>query len=74
MWKYESPIGNMYILIHPGTSRYTVKFNNQYFGSYSTPQKAAGDVACFCIGYDDWDSLDGSISDYPSDLSDWERL
>lgn len=70
MWYYHSPIGLMKIS-RTNSGRFILEILDEQF-SYSSPQAAASDVYCHVTGCYEWDSLDGSVSDVPSDIRYWE--
>mgnify|MGYP007121849932 CR=1 FL=1 len=72
MWKYESPIGPLYIK-RLNNSRYGLLFNNIIWESSHSPQAEADNVYMHCTGCSTWDMLDGQVFDVPTDLSEWER-
>ena len=72
MWKYESPIGPLYIK-QLSNGRYGLLFNGSIWESSHSPQAEADNVYMHCTGCSEWDSLDGKVPDVPADLSEWER-
>ncbi len=72
MWKYESPIGTLYIK-RLDDGRYGFLYDDTVWESCSSPQAEADNVYLHCTGCYDWDRLDGQIDDAPTDLSEWER-
>lgn len=72
MWKYDSPIGPIYIKYFPKEKMYGMVYNNVCWEGCSTPQAEANNVYMHCTGCPDWDLLDGEVEDAPSDLSEWE--
>lgn len=70
MWIYNSPIGLM--MIRPKEGRYLLWIKNELCGSYSSPAKAADDVASFTTGCFEWDHLAYRISNYPADITEWD--
>lgn len=72
MWIYDSPIGSLCIK-QISNNRYAFMLSETTYGFYATPNKAADDVASFCTGCFEWDTLCGTI-DYPEDLSEWKWL
>lgn len=72
MWKYKSPIGVLYIR-RLSNGRYGLIYNDIVWESCSTPQAEADNVYMQCTGCSDWDMLNISSSDIPSDLSEWEH-
>lgn len=73
MWKYDSPIGPLYIK-EIKNKRYGLLYNGIIFESCNTPQAEADNVYMHCTGCWEWDSLDGTVSNAPRDLSEWEEL
>ena len=73
MWVYHSPIGNIFIKqLSDGT--YGMEYNGTIWESAKTPQIEADNVFCHVTGCSEWDSLDGTILDTPTDLSEWEYI
>ena len=72
MWKYESPIGTMFIKFVNG--KYGLFFNDELYGTWHSPSAAADDVYHHITGCEEWDSLDGLLPYEPSDLSEWEEF
>lgn len=68
MWYYT--VNDKTVFIIPNNGRYIIKFDNEFCGSYHSPEAAADDVSNFIIGNYEWDKLDGTVS-VPSDLSEW---
>lgn len=73
MWKYESPIGSLYIKALEN-KRYGLFYNEILIESSDSPQAEADNVYMHCTGLWEWDSLDGTVFDVPNDLSEWERI
>lgn len=73
MWKYRSPIGNIYIKYIPSEQKYGMFYNDTCWEACDTPGAEADNVYLHCTGCHDWDKLDGTVSDCPSNLSDWEK-
>ena len=71
MWTYESH--GLFMEIYEKDHRFVLRISDAIYGSYSSPEQAADDVAVFSTGCYDWDQYDGKITDYPSDLSEWNR-
>lgn len=70
MWKYESPIGTLYIQkLEDG--RYGLLYKGTIWESCPTPQQEASNVYMHCTGCSEWDALDGKIPNVPNDLSKW---
>lgn len=73
MWKYESPIGTMYI--KPlNNGRYGLLYNGTVWESCPTPQAEADNVYMQSTGCSEWDLYDASNDNVPSDLSQWEVI
>lgn len=72
MWCYNSPIGVIKILLR-FDNRYVIEINEEIYGSYPSPQSAADDVYNHATGCYEWDSLDGSIFDVPSEIDEWAK-
>ncbi len=71
MWKYESPIGTLYIKrLNDGS--YGLVYNGTVWESSQSPQAEANNVYVHSTGCYDWDQLDGQIPDVPTDLNEWE--
>lgn len=73
MWKYDSPIGSLYIK-RLNNGRYGLIYDNTVWESSSTPQAEADNVYMHCTGCYDWDSLDGQVPDVPSSLNEWDVI
>ncbi len=71
MWKYESPIGPLYIKRLPD-GLYGLVYNSTVWEACDTPQAEADNVYMHCTGCYDWDRLDGQVPDAPTDLSEWD--
>lgn len=73
MWKYESPIGPLYIQKLPN-GRYGFIYDGTVWESCHTPQAEVDNIVMQCTGCNDWDLLDISEISIPSDLLEWELL
>ncbi len=73
MWKYNSPIGPLYIKYIPSDRTYGFFYNNVCWEASTSPEAEADNIYMHCTGCYDWDSLDGKVPDCPTDLSEWER-
>lgn len=71
MWKYDSPIGPLYIK-RLSDGRYGLIYNETVWESCHSPQAEADNVYMHCTGCHEWDQLDGKVPDVPTDLSEWE--
>ena len=69
MWKYESPIGMLYIKYVPSKQRYGFFFDDTCYECCNTPQEEADNVYMRCTGCYEWDSADDP--NCPADLSGW---
>lgn len=73
MYQYKSPVGTFWIKPQPGKPGFfLLGIDDEALGSYGSAVSAADDVACHATGFHDWDRRGGV--DFPSDLSEWERL
>lgn len=72
MWRYNSPIGTLYIK-RLSDGRYGLVYDGTVWESCDTPQAEADNVLMQCTGCSDWDMFDTSNIDVPNDLSEWER-
>lgn len=73
MWRYKSPIGSLYIK-KLNNGLYGFLYNGTILEACPTPQIEADNIYMHCTGCSDWDSLDGKVSDVPTDLSEWEVI
>lgn len=73
MWYYESPIGTLYIKRQTNGS-YGLEYDETVWEACPTPEAEADNVRAFCTNCSDWDSMEGSVNDYPNDLSEWSYL
>lgn len=73
MWKYNSPIGTLYIKHIPSERLYGFFYDGICWEACDTPQAEADNIYMHCTGCNDWDSLDGKVFDCPTDLSGWEK-
>lgn len=73
MWRYKSPIGNIYI-IKLNDGRYGMVYKDVVWESCPTPEQEADNIYMQCTGCFDWDLCDVSRFNVPSDLSDWELI
>lgn len=74
LWKYNSPIGTMYIKYLPNEQRHGLFYKNVCWETCDTPQAEADNVYMHCIGCFQWDILAGRVPNCPTDLSGWEKL
>lgn len=74
MFQYKSPIGIMYIYLDNNTNSFALRINNTIYGHYHSAAAAADDVYCHVTGCFDWDNLDGTILDAPTDLYEWDKI
>lgn len=61
MWKYNSPIGTIYIRYLPDKDRYGLFYDGICWESCTTPEQEAGNVYAHSTGCYDWDILDGTV-------------
>lgn len=73
MWKYESPIGNIYIQKLPD-GLFGMVFNNVVWEACDTAQTEADNIFMQCTGCSQWDMCDTSHAMVPHDLSEWEKV
>ena len=73
MWIYNSSIGTMKIYQNPRTGRFIIQIKDEQYGGYHSAVAAADDVYCHATGCYEWDCLDGSLLDVPTDIYEWER-
>lgn len=72
MWKYDSPIGSLYIK-RLNDGRYGFIYDGTVWESSDSPQAEADNIYMQCTGCSKWDMLDISNINIPNDLSEWER-
>ena len=73
MWKYDSPIGTLYIKKLPN-GRFGLIYNGIVWESSHSPQAEADNVYSHCTGCAEWDMLDGTVFNVPTDLSEWIKI
>ncbi|MCI8604977.1 MAG: hypothetical protein HFE79_12685 [Ruminiclostridium sp.] len=73
MWRYKSPIGNIYIK-RLSDGSYGMEHNGTVWEACDTPQAEADNVYMKCTGCSDWDLLDTSKVNVTRDLSEWEEI
>lgn len=73
VWKYLSTIGPIYIKYIPALNRYGMFYDGECWETCPTPQAEADNVYMHCTGCYEWDKLDGTVLDCPTDLSGWEK-
>lgn len=73
MWRYKSPIGNIYIK-RLSDGSYGMIYNETVWETCDTPQAEADNVYMHATGCNAWDLLDTSGINVPNDLSEWERI
>lgn len=71
MWKYDSPIGPLYIK-HLTDGLYGLEYDGTIWEECDTPQAEADNVYMQCTGCSDWDLFNASNTDIPTDLSEWD--
>ena len=72
MYIYKSPIGTFKIKEYYG--RWQLWFEEEVYGEYESAVAAANNVYLHVTGCDEWDELDGQISDEPTDIAKWESM
>ena len=72
MWKYKSPIGNIFIR-RLSDGSYGMVFNGTVWESCDTPQEAADNVYMQETGCSEWDMYNTANIIVPAELSKWER-
>ncbi len=73
MWKYDSPIGTLYIKYLPNEKLYGFYFDGTCWEYCDTPQAEANNVYLHCTGCTEWDRLLGQVPDCPDNLSGWTQ-
>ena len=73
MWKYNSPIGPIYIQYIPNERQYGMFFKGICWESCDSPEAEASNVFMQCTGCPEWDVFDASNTIVPNDLSQWEH-
>ena len=73
MWRYKSPIGNIYIKRLPN-GRYGMEYDNVIWESCDTPQAEADNVYMQCTGCSQWDLFRTKGINVPRSLDDWEKI
>ncbi len=70
---YKTRVGTFWIKPQPGwPGRFWLGIDDTALGSYASALMAADDMYMHATGWEDWDSLKGSV-DGPTDLSEWHR-
>lgn len=70
MYYYDSPIGKMYIR-QESNGKYSLNICDTLYGYYPNAISAADDVYVHVTGCYAWDSLDCTIDDVPTDITEW---
>ncbi|RDY30321.1 hypothetical protein [Lachnotalea glycerini] len=71
MYYYNSPVGKMSIYQN-SSGKYLLNICDIVYGHYVNAVAAADDVYMHVTGCYDWDSLDGSIEDVPTNIKEWD--
>jgi hypothetical protein len=71
---YRSPAGVFYIRFNTSLQKWDLGIGNEIFGNYITTIAAADDVYCQATGCYQWDMLDITEIDVPTDIYEWERI
>lgn len=77
MWKYDSPIGELFIAYVAKEKGYFIAINGEYCGKYESVVAAADDVYTFSTGCDEWDKhCDESrfADNVPSSIHEWVKV
>ncbi|MEH6945429.1 hypothetical protein [Bacillus sp. JJ722] len=74
MFTYFSCIGVMKIYLDQYKHQFALSINDTVYGYYHSAGKAADDVYCHVTGCYDWDLLEGTINDVPTNLYEWQPL
>lgn len=74
LYRYQSPVGIMLIYFDPSHRKYALQIGNTVYELHDSAQSAADNVYMHVTGCFKWDSLDGSVLDAPTDLSEWEPI
>lgn len=72
MYIYKSPVGIIKII--KVNNRYNLVIENTVYGSYNSAVAAADDVYNQTTGYYEFDALDYSEVDIPTDIYEWEKI
>ena len=70
MWVYNSPIGQLRI-VRTADGKYGLLYAGTIWEACDTAQQEADNVYCHVTGCDEWDNLDGTISDCPQSIEEW---
>jgi hypothetical protein len=70
---YKSSVGVFYIRYNPSLAKWDLGMNDEVYGNYMTTI-AADDVYCQSTGCNQWDMLDITKIDAPTDIYEWERI
>ena len=57
-----------------GHARYELWLEEEMLGSYESPESAALDVSAFNTGFNEWDTLENEVTNYPQDLTQWAKV
>jgi hypothetical protein len=63
----------MVIKYEPRSKTYNLIINNVFYGSHDSAVAAADNVYCHVTSCHDWDILDSSILDVPTDIYQWKK-
>ena len=72
MWKYDSPIGTLYIKYIPSEHLYGLYYDGICWEACDTPQAEADNVFMHCTGCSEWD-LTKDVPDCPTNISEWDQ-
>ncbi len=69
-WVYHSPIGDI-LIKQLENGRFGMIYDDVIWESCHSPEAEADNVYLHCTSCDEWDRLDGEVTDAPHDLSEW---
>ena len=72
LYIYKSPVGIIKII--KSNNRYNLVIDKTVYGSYNSAVAAADDVYTQTTGYYEFDILDCSEVDIPTDIYEWEKI
>lgn len=73
MWKYESPIGSIFI-VPLADGNFGMEYNGIIWESCPTPEAEADNVYMQSTGCSDWDLFNTTGYYVPQSLSEWEEV
>lgn len=73
MWKFDSPIGTLYIKeLEDG--KFGLLYNDIIYETCDTAQDEANNVYMHSTGCSEWDSFNDTNTNTPRDLSEWDII